>query len=232
MVLHLFDGRHLMLKLTHAVVLTIFLLASAQTQAQTFAFGGSGAPGIMTLYFADGTSDRVDAIDQGWWSPTEPNFDGNKNTITGSCFGIQWNDFFVFDLQRDAGAVVSANLDLDTRYVAGSPMVDLWDVSTPLATLENLDSGPNAAIYGDLGSGMRFGGGFMVATSNTSIAIPLNGAGIAAVNRALGHTIAIGGSANQPIPEPAAAGLLAIAIAGLVAVRYRARQAAKRSALS
>ena len=52
-----------MLKLTHAVVLTIFLLASAQTHAQTFAFGGSGAPGIMTLYFADGTSDRVDAID-------------------------------------------------------------------------------------------------------------------------------------------------------------------------
>lgn len=223
-----------MFKLTHAVVLAIVLLASAQAHAQSFAFvfGGSGAPGIMTLYFADGTSDRVDTIDQGWWSPTEPNFDGNKNIITGSCFGIQWNDFLVFDLQPYANTVAAASLDLDTRYVAGTPMIDLWDVSTPLASLENLNSGPSAAIYGDLGSGTLFGGGFRITTGNTGIAIPLNGTGIAAVNRALGHKIAIGGSANRPIPEPAAPWLLAIAIAGLGAVRYRTRQAAKRSALS
>lgn len=221
-----------MFKLSHAIVFAIALYVTAPAHAQTFAFGGSSGAGAMTLYFADGTSEVIGATDQGWWSPTESNFRGNTNTITGTCFGIQWNDFFVFNLTAHAGTVVAASLDVDTWSVAGAPSVSLWDVSTPLATLENLDAGPSAATYADLGSGTRFSNGYSVVASNTMAAIPLDSAGIAAVNGSLGGTFAIGGSANLPVPEPAPAWLLAVALAGLGAVRYRPRQAAKRSALS
>ena len=231
-------------KLLHAIVLVISIAVSCQTHAQTFAFGGSSGTAAMTLYFSDGTSEIVGAAHQGWWSPTEANFQGNTNFITGSCFGIQWNDFFVFDLKAHSGMVVSASLDLNTWSVAGSPIVSLWDVSTPLATLENLNAKPNAAIYADLGSGTRFGGGYRLTKSHTDVVIPLGSAGIAAVGRAMGGSFAIGGSANLPVPEPSAAWLLAIALAGLGAIRFRGRfrgrypgrypgrQAAKRSALS
>jgi hypothetical protein len=223
-------------KLLHAIVFVISLAVSYQTHAQTFAFCGSSGTAAMTLYFSDETSEIVGAAHQGWWSATQANFQGNTNVITGSCFGIQWNDFFVFDLKSHSGTIVSASLDMNTWSVAGSPIVSLWDVSTPLATLENLNAAPNAAIYADLGSGTRFSGGYTLIGSNTDVVIPLDTAGIAAVSRAMGGSFASGGSANLPIPEPSAVWLLAIALAGLGVIRFRGRywgrQTAKRSALS
>ena len=219
-------------KLLLAIVCAVSIVVTSQAHAQFFAFGGSSGSTSMTLYFSDGTAEIVGESDQGWWSPTEANFQGNTNVITGSYFGIKWNDFFVFDLKPHSGKVVSASLNLNTWSIMGAPMLSLWDVSTPLATLENLNAAPNAAIYADLGSGTRYSAGYMVTKSNMAVAIPLNSAGVAAVGRAMGGSLAIGGSANLPVPEPSAGWLLAIALAGLAASRYRGRQASKRSALS
>ncbi len=220
-----------MFKHAHAIAFLILLSLSSWAHAQTFAFSGSTAFGSLALSFADGQSTIITATDQGWWSPTEQNFVGNRNTIIGSCFGVRWNDFFVFDLTGQAGAVVAASLELNTGAVAGLPGMTLWNVSTSLAALENLNALPNAGIFADLGSGMQYSAAFAISASNAAIAIPLNSAGIAAVNDALGGTLAIGGSAD-PIPEPASAGFLAVVCGALAALRYRARQATNRSALS
>ena len=228
----MFYESNLMRSLLHAVVLAISLTIALQAHAQSFAFGGSSGTAAMTLYFSDGTSELVTAADQGWWSPTAYNFEGNPNIITGHYYDILWNDFFIFNLTKHAADVEAATLDIDTWSVSGAPMVSLWDVSTPLAALENLNAPPSAAIYADLGSGTRYGDEYRVTKSHTDIEIPLNDAGIAAIRQAAGNPFAIGGSANTPIPEPSAVWLLGAALAGLGALRYRGRQTAKRSALS
>jgi len=220
-----------MLLYPYVIALLIFLSQPLHAQGQTYALAGSTDLGAIALSFANGQSEVITVTDQGWWSPTEQNFLGNTNVIVGSCFGVQWNDFFVFDLTGRSGTVVAASLDLNTGLVSGMPSLTLWDVSTPLATLENLNAAPNAAIYADLESGTRYSGTQTISTGGTSIAIPLNSTGIAAVNQALGGTLAIGGSA-EPIPEPAPIGAIATVLSILAALRYRARQATKRSALS
>jgi hypothetical protein len=208
------------------------VLLGGHAQAQTFAFGGSAGAARMTLYFSDGTSEAVTAVDQGWWSPTAANFGGNHNIITGAFAGTFWNDFFVFSLDKNGRQVIAANLVLNTAFVDGAPSIRFWDVSTPLETLENLTTGPNPAVYADLGSGTLFGSARLPMGGNTTVIIPLDGAAISAIN-GTSDMFALGGSANtDPIPEPASVLALISGVAVLGAVRYRARQAAKRSALS
>ncbi len=219
-------------KLLHTVAIIFFLSFTAQAHAQTYAFGGSTESAILTLTFDNGTSDAVEATSQGWWSTTAANFRGNNNVITGSMFGTQWNDFFVFDLTGLTGTVTAASIGLNTKYVAGTPSVALWDVTTPLSALENIDNGPDRAIYADLGSGTLYGDAIPVTTGNTHISLALNSAGIVAVGNALGGSFAIGGSANTDIPEPSGLFPLLPALTGVWAARYRFRQASKRSALS
>lgn len=212
-----------MRKLLYAIALSILLTSTSQAQIPTFAFGGSSGAAILTVNFENGTTAAYADQDQGWWSPTVANFRGNTNVISGSMFGVQWNDFFVFDLTGQTGHVVSASLILNAYSVAGTPQFALWDVATPISTLENVDSGPSAAIYTDLGSGTMLSALVPLSTadSGNDVAIAFNAAGIAAIDTALGGQWAIGGSANNDIPEPAGLTIIPLALAGLAVVRYR-----------
>jgi hypothetical protein len=71
----------------------------------------------------------------------------------------------------------------------------LYDVSTSAAALDG-DSGPNAAIFNDLGTGTLYGS-FAVTTgqANSVVSFTLNAAGIAAINAAQGSLFSIGGAA-------------------------------------
>jgi hypothetical protein len=224
-----FIERRAMNKVLHAVVIAIVLCLATPSKAQTYAFGGPSDPASLILTFGDGSSATVDAAAQGWWSPTETNFNGNTNIVTGSLFGVQWNDFFVFDLTGRTGTVVAASIGLNTGVVAGTPSVALWDVSTSLATLQHLDTAPSAGIYADLGSGTAYSDTFALTAGHADIAIALNSDAIAAIESALGGRFAIGGSANTDIPEPSSILLLLPMVA---AMGYLRRQASKRSALS
>ncbi|MEI7714154.1 MAG: hypothetical protein WCI94_22150 [Rhodospirillales bacterium] len=213
----------------HTLVISLALCLCTPSKAQTFAFGGSAVPASLTLSFGDGSSATIEAATQGWWSATQANFNGNTNIVTGHMFDIQWNDFFVFDLTGRAGTVLSAGIGLNTGIVAGSPAFSLWDVSTSLTALLNLDTAPSAEIYTDLGSGVAYTDSrIAITTGHTDIEIALDSAAIAAIEAALGGRFAIGGSANIDIPEPSSALLLvSVTVAG-----YLRRQASKRSALS
>ena len=200
--------------------------------AQDFAFGGSGADGILTLTFSDGQTTSIGThtaasgnapATQGWWSDTLSNTYRGTNYITGHFADMRWNDFFVFDLAGLSGTVVEASLDLDTAAIAGTVTFSLWDVTTPLSALGNLGQGPNAAIYADLGSGILYGGLYALtaADNHQQQRFSLNIDGLAAVNTAVGGTFALGGSANTNVPEPGTVTLLTIALAILAAGRHR-----------
>src|SRR5690349_16724413 len=95
--------------------------AATQANADYSAFGFSGAENQqLTLNFSGGGSVTLDTGgNQGWWSDTSFNQNGNTNYITGSLFdgATKFNDFFVFDLSQLTGTVTSATLTLDTATI-------------------------------------------------------------------------------------------------------------------
>ena len=216
-------------KFLHAIVFVAVFCLSAPSHAQTYAFAGQSTPASLILTFDDGSSATVEIAAQGWWSPTETNFNGNTNIVAGSLFGVQWNNFFVFDLTGQTGTVVAASLDLNTGIVAGTPSLSLWDVTTSLTALQDLNAVPNAAIYTDLGSGIAYSDTIAITTAQADIGIALNNDAVAAIGNALGGRFAIGGSTSTDIPEPSPILLLLPSIATLA---YLRRQISKRSALS
>jgi Ca2+-binding RTX toxin-like protein len=173
--------------------LTLFVCAgAAQASTQTFSTGDSE--------FAAGFPN------QGWWSWNLANEDVNSNWAVGSYEGSEFHNFFSFDLSSLSSPVTAATLKLQ-RYVVYAPdgVFDygLFDVTTDAATL-NHNVGPDGAIYDDLGTGTGLGGVAIDATTGTSediVSVPLNAAGIAAVNSAAGGFFSVGGA---PVDETGA----------------------------
>ncbi len=225
----LFLERCVMNRILYTLVFAIGFAVALPAQAQTYAFAGPSTPASLVLTFDDGTATAITAETQGWWSPTETNFNGNTNIVAGTLFGVQWNDFFLFDLAGHTGTLLTARLTLNTGIVAGTPRFGLWDVSTALADLQNLDAAPSAAIYADLGSGIAYSAPTPILGGHTDIDLALDGAAIAAIQGALGGRFAIGGSVATDVPEPATILVLLPAVA---AAGYLRRQTSNRSALS
>jgi hypothetical protein len=103
----------------------------------------------------------------------------------------------------------------------------MYDVSTPISTLEDISNNPNTAIYNDLGSGIYFGGGQVSdGESYSTISFTLNAAGVAAINAAISNgasSFAIGGTVIE-LPEPSTWAMMLVGFAGLGYAGYRQRQ--------
>jgi hypothetical protein len=141
---------------------------------------------------------------QGWWSATVPNTDGNTSYFVGSAIITDpsgepdvLRNFFSFDLSSACRAS-GVTLRL-TRFVQTGPWTySLFDVSTPAATL-NANNGTSQTIFDDLGSGVRFGGSVVPEGERTDVlSFPLNAAGVAAFNVARGGFFSLGGSIPGP----------------------------------
>jgi hypothetical protein len=140
---------------------------------------------------------------QGWWSgqPTILNDDSNANYVASRGDGASEENFFTFDLRglRPSCAVRAATLRLTRFEGSGTGVLSyqLWDVSTPAATL-NRNDGFSPTIAGDLSSGTSFGR-FAVDSAGSLardevLSFPLNAAGVAAVSAARGGFFSIGGA--------------------------------------
>jgi hypothetical protein len=153
-------------------------------------------------------------LNQGWWSDFTGNNTYNDNyiialfwTAPSSPFqqGNVERNFFTFDLTGISGTIQSATLLL-RRGKSGSPnpteTIDFWDVQTPVAVLNN-NTGPDASIVSDLGSGRNYGS-FQVAMSGSAsevLSFALNANAIADLNASLDRYFSIGGSMEgQPAP--------------------------------
>ncbi len=215
---------------TLGLALSMLVLGGSTAQA-AYVFGYSGGTpnslilngGAITL----STSTDLLALgnNQGWWSPTSSNSDSNDNFIAGT--DGPYNDFFTFSLADVQGPITDAVLRLGGSYShSGLPLTySIFDVSTDPVTL-NTNVGTSQAIYDDLGSGVLYGSILVTSLTNPTD-VPLNAAGLAALNDAISGAaeyFSIGGTTSPgtaPIPEPGTALLLGAALAGFGLLRRR-----------
>jgi len=151
-----------------------------------------------------------------WWS------DGTRFTYpTEAAYTIACcagpNDFFVFDLSGAPSTITGASLSIGNPNLVGNPYglaVNIWDVTTPLASLTASSGSPD--IFSDLGSGILFSSlPVGPAYDGTQVEFTLNSSAIDAIQAARGGQIAFGGSLDQidyDAPEPNA---IALAAGGL-----------------
>ena len=140
-------------------------------------------------------------IDRGWYAVDGVHFTWNYNYLVGNGPGtahVSFNNWFVFDLGCVTDTITEASLLIEMP-TAGFLSVDptetytLFDVSTPLASLMAGVGGVSA--YDDLGTGTALGSVVVSDADNGhQVVVPLNAAGLAALNAAVGGQVGIGGA--------------------------------------
>jgi hypothetical protein len=212
---------------TVAVLLFASGLSASAWADPFFLFGFTNNHEVVSLITNQGTfltsAAPFDAgtNNSGWWSATRVNDrTTNDNYFVGSRDGHVLNDFFTFSIPVDLGTVTSASLSLPRgesgKNTAGVPFsYSLFDVTTSAAVLNN-NTGTNAAIFNDLGSGVLYSSIFVTdLTSPNPLVVTLNSSLLAALNAGRGGYFSIGGTLTQT-PEPATVTLLAIGTVGMI----------------
>jgi hypothetical protein len=152
----------------------------------------------------DTSQSRLSAgFNQGWWSASgTPNVDTNDNYLVGVHEGVEFRDFFTFDLRLvpEALTVVAATLRVPVGFSnAGdaTETVALFDVSTD-AGLLNANNGTNPGIFHDLGTGRSYGRVDVArGLVNTIVSFPLNSAAVTDINASRAGFFSIGGALSS-----------------------------------
>ena len=171
------------------------------TTVITIAFALGAHADVITFSTSESQFDSG-VHNQGFWINNTNATDGNDNFFTGNqTSSIINRSFFTFDLSSLGALDVITSADLKLRRFSSSgnneetETVEFFDVSTDAATLNN-NSGQNAAIYADLGTGTSYGS-FSVAGSGTStdvLTFSLEPMAISDMNVAKGGFFSIGGT--------------------------------------
>lgn len=135
---------------------------------------------------------------RGWYNASGAHTSVNDNTITGLNGSLNYNSYFVFNLNLAATTVQSVTFEVEKEAYTGdaTETLSIWDVTTPASTLEA--NAANATVglqtHNDLGSGTTYGTGMMTsaAAAGSIVSIPLNAAAATAVKASLGQDFAIG----------------------------------------
>lgn len=110
---------------------------------------------------------QTGSLNQGWWTnnPSYGTGTENDNHFTGA-IGAELRSFYTFDLSNVNGTITTATLRVMRGYQGGAVNLDLWDVSTTAAVVNN-NLGASNEIFTDLGSGKSYGN-YVVTTGNQS----------------------------------------------------------------
>lgn len=113
--------------------------------------------------------------------PTGNFFSGRTNG------GIEYRGYLTYSVPTSATPYSSAVLNLNVRdIVAGPNDLLVSDVTSNIATA------PGTTVFADLGSGVSYGTVTGLNTTNATIQITLNAAGLSAVNAARGGSLSFG----------------------------------------
>ncbi|MEC9434891.1 MAG: hypothetical protein VYD87_18460 [Pseudomonadota bacterium] len=124
---------------------------------------------------------------------------GLNNVFAGSLSGVEYRSFFGFDLAPYHGLIATtASIAFPAGYGTfyspqGGETVQLWDVTTPYATLVGLTSGNPAlaTVFADLGGGTLYaqatvtGGSGPMPAFGASFSASNGGVGLSAINAAI-----------------------------------------------
>ncbi len=183
----------------------------------------------------------VPLLNSGWYKKSGEHQAGNTNYICGDYNTTTYNNFFAVDLSNLGSygitpPITSAVLHVK-RYLSepstGTFDYTLCSLTRSYANINQNYSPSDAtgiAIYEDLGDGTFFASVALdqSVSSSTYEDIPLNSAGIAAMNASVGSTFVVGGTGNPTavlVPVSYWAIALFFVVIGLsVVIRLRKRQ--------
>jgi len=149
-----------------------------------------------------------DAIDSGWYgsnggnakgliSPSDTNYFAGQYTVTG----LNYNNFFVFNIGGIVGNILSATLTLDDSgagAVVGGPLTyNVGSVSDAASSVSG--SAASLTIYNDLASGVLYGSQVGINAAG-NVVITLNAAALTALTSA-GSGFVLGGDVSSPAPD-------------------------------
>ena len=163
--------------------------------------------GQQRVLGAIGNTSSVLDVDKGAWNSSGSHTSTDKNYTLGSSGGI-FRDYVVFSLSGIAQPIIGASLVYfnPTSGYSSSNLTDtlgIFDVSTPIATLEASGSS-QTAIYDDLGTGVSYGQRTVsTADNNANVTVPLNSAGVSYLNSKLNSSVAFGGSITTLVGQSA-----------------------------
>jgi len=222
------------------VSLLLAVAANASTSKAIFAFTYSPYQlGDVELQTNNG---NFVATNTGWYDIGGNHGAANPDYIVGLCGSSDscnggddvFNNFFAFNGQTGVtSATLSVYLPNPGAIYPGlsafycnctSLTYQLWDVSTPVATLVADNSGATS-IFSDLESGLNFGSVVVTpAEQGTQILITLDAAAIASINAAgaNGDQWAVGGSIyGAQSPEPGTLVMFGSGLLGLAGLARR-----------
>lgn len=136
---------------------------------------------------------------QGWWNTSGTATAANGNYIVGTISGVEYRNFFTFNLEQvpASDTIVSADLLIyNPPNGATAPgTYNLWDVTTDWATLNTNNGLPPAALFADLAGGVLYSATIFAATPTNGVmqTFPLNAAAIADLNTKKGTFWSVGG---------------------------------------
>jgi extracellular elastinolytic metalloproteinase len=165
----------------------------------------TGTAGVLGA-IAGGGGIAITATDTGWINSQGEHGATNNNYISGVVGSVELRNYAVFAIPGSVPGIGSAEL----RYFnpaggyVSSDATETFSVFDVAATAAALDVNRTAgdvtgiALHNDLGTGTVFATqSVSAADDGTTVSVPLNAAAVAAINAAIGSTIAMGGAISS-----------------------------------